>query len=129
MSFALLPANPDRLLGSLPSCPAVNVVCVLCRRLCSSRKSKASEVQDWCCSIDADLVLLLTSEEMDTYHQRVLPAAALRSQELKQCPQTDCIGLAVAEQGGSPTAQNPCSHLAWPAPVHRMPPSTFPHVS
>ena len=47
----------------------------------------------------AGLVLQLASKEMDTYHQQVLPAAALRSQELKQCSQTDCIGLAVAEQG------------------------------
>ena len=93
------------------SWPVVDVGCLLCRRSCSSRKSKTSEVQDWCCSIDADLVLLLTSEEMDTYHQRVLPAAALRSQELKQCPQTDCIGLAVAEQGRLLTAKTLCSSL------------------
>ena len=30
---------------------------------------------------------------MDTYHKQVLPAAALRSQELKQCSQTDCISV------------------------------------
>lgn len=77
----------------------LQILFMACRRACKSRKTSASEVHDWCCSLDADLVLLLTGEEMDTYHQRVCPAAALHSQELQQCPQTDCIGLAVAEQG------------------------------
>ena len=69
-------------------------------RACAKRKSSGSEPHEWCCSLDADLNLLLTCEEMETYHQRVCPAAALRSQELKPCPQTDCTGLAVTQPGG-----------------------------
>jgi hypothetical protein len=57
-------------------------------------------IADWCCSLDADLHLLLSVEEEEEYHSRSVRAASSRVKDLVACPQPDCQGLAVA--GGMP---------------------------
>lgn len=53
----------------------------------------------WCCSLDADIPLLLTVEEEEQYLERSLKAAANSCADLVPCPQPDCEGVAVAGRG------------------------------
>ena len=53
----------------------------------------------WCCTLDADIPLLLTVEEEEQYLERSLKAAANSCADLAPCPQPNCDGVAVAGQG------------------------------
>jgi hypothetical protein len=53
----------------------------------------------WCCSLDADITVLLSVEEEEEYLQRSLKAAANSCADLVQCPKPDCFGMAVAGGG------------------------------
>ncbi len=53
----------------------------------------------WCCTLDADIPLLLTVEEEEQYLERSLKAAANSCAELVPCPQPNCKGMAVTGQG------------------------------
>ena len=53
----------------------------------------------WCCSLDADIPLLLTVEEEEQYLERSLKAAANSCADLVPCPQPTCEGVAVAGRG------------------------------
>ena len=53
----------------------------------------------WCCTLDADIPLLLTIEEEEQYLERSLKAAANSCPDLVPCPQPDCKGMAVAGAG------------------------------
>ena len=55
----------------------------------------------WCCSLDADIPLLLTLEEEEQYLERSLKAAANSCADLVPCPQPNCEGVAVAGKGES----------------------------
>lgn len=55
----------------------------------------------WCCSLDADITLLLTVKEEEQYLERSLKAAANSSADLVPCPQPNCEGMAVAGQGAA----------------------------
>ena len=63
----------------------------------------------WCCTLDADVYLLLTVEEEQQYMERSLKAAVNSCAALVPCPQPDCKGMAVAGQGGTcyPHSQPP----------------------
>ena len=53
----------------------------------------------WCCTLDADMPLLLTVEEEEQYLERSLKAAANSCADLVPCPQPNCEGMAVAGKG------------------------------
>ncbi|KAK9846018.1 hypothetical protein WJX81_008504 [Elliptochloris bilobata] len=64
---------------------------------------------EWCCSLDADLWLLLTEEEEAEYLARSVRAAAQRCADLVPCPAAGCEGLAVAGHG-TRLVCNVCKH-------------------
>ena len=53
----------------------------------------------WCCTLDADVPLLLTVEEEEQYLERSRKAARNSCANLVPCPQPDCEGMAVVGQG------------------------------
>ena len=53
----------------------------------------------WCCTLDADMPLLLTVEEEQQYLERSLKAAANSCSDLVPCPKPNCDGVAVAGAG------------------------------
>ena len=53
----------------------------------------------WCCTLDADVHLLLTVEEEQQYLERSRKAARDLCANLVPCPQPDCEGMAVVGQG------------------------------
>ncbi len=60
----------------------------------------------WCCTLDADVHLLLTVEEEQQYLERSRKAARTLCANLVPCPQPDCEGMAVVGQG-----EKSCQHL------------------
>ena len=62
----------------------------------------------WCCTLDADVLLLLTVEEEEQYLERSLKAAANSCPDLKSCPQPDCKGMAVAGAGETRVSRTRC---------------------
>ncbi|CAL5223008.1 g5459 [Coccomyxa viridis] len=66
----------------------------------------------WCCTLDADVPLLLTAEEEKQYLKRSLKAAVNSCADLVQCPQPNCEGVAVAgRENESPALVcNACKH-------------------
>ncbi len=67
----------------------------------AGREDIPSGPSAWCCTLDADIPLLLTVEEEEQYLERSLKAAANSCADLVPCPQPNCDGVAVAGQGGS----------------------------
>lgn len=52
-------------------------------------------VDYWCCSLDADVPLLLSKTEHMEYSNKSLQAAVAKGGDLLPCPKTDCHGIAV----------------------------------
>ncbi len=65
----------------------------------AGREDIPSGTNPWCCTLDADIPLLLTVEEEEHYLERSLKAAANSCADLVPCPQANCEGVAVAGPG------------------------------
>ncbi|CAL5223005.1 g5454 [Coccomyxa viridis] len=124
-------AAREVVLGAVRSC-SFPVLCPICQAKseprcipCSKREAALAAAQEagredipsgtnpWCCTLDADIPLLLTVEEEEHYLERSLKAAANSCADLVPCPQANCEGVAVAgpEDDSPALVCNACKHV------------------
>ena len=73
--------------------------CAARRRAAGPDGGGGGNARHWCCSLDADVTLLLSVEEEELFLQRSLRAALNSTADLLPCPQVGCEGIAVAGGG------------------------------
>ncbi|EIE20626.1 hypothetical protein COCSUDRAFT_57197 [Coccomyxa subellipsoidea C-169] len=125
-------AAREVVLGAMKSC-TFPVLCPICqakpdppcakceRRRADMERAAAAGEEDnsgangpsaWCCSLDADIPLLLSVEEEEQYLARSLKAATNACPDLLPCPRADCEGVAVGgeEDASQHVICNVCQH-------------------
>ncbi|KAK9812800.1 hypothetical protein WJX72_004047 [[Myrmecia] bisecta] len=96
-----------------PLCKAGQCGCAKCGQSANVASSdSAGEAYVECCSLDADVAMLLTPKEQGDYEQKTLKAAAHRTADLVLCPRPDCEGLVVMDEG-EPQFVCPLCRYAW----------------